>query len=119
ADRSIFEHELVCNFNVARTRSIERGHSRGTEFTVRSPVYRRRLHFHLAYSNMIVQGFGSVTGGMTDFAPPADAWFFIDHDQRHTLTFGGEVTLSRKAWINSNVVYGSGFLDGPGAQHLP
>jgi len=119
AARSFSDHEVLGNSNITLPLSIERVHSRGTEFTVRSPVYRRRLHFHLAYSNMIVQGFGSVTGGMTDFAPPADAWFFIDHDQRHTLTFGGEVTLSRKAWINSNVVYGSGFLDGNGPQHLP
>jgi outer membrane receptor protein involved in Fe transport len=56
---------------------------------------------------------------MTNFLPPVNGWFFIDHDQRQTLTTGGEVTLPRAAWINANVVYGSGFLDVNGPQHLP
>jgi outer membrane cobalamin receptor len=119
AARNFSDHDVLGNSNITLPLSIQRVHSRGTEATLHSPSYRRRLHFHLAYSNMIVQGIGAVTGGMTNFAPPANRWFFIDHDQRQTLSAGGELTLPRAGWINSNLLYGSGFLDGDGPQHLP
>jgi outer membrane receptor protein involved in Fe transport len=117
--RNFSDHEVLGNSNIALPLSIEKVHSRGSEVTIHSPQIGNRVHLHLAYSNMIVQGIGGVTGGMTDFAPAAGAWFYIDHDQRQTLTTGGEVTLPRNAYINANVIAGSGFLDGDGPQHLP
>jgi outer membrane receptor protein involved in Fe transport len=66
-----------------------------------------------------VQGFGGVSGGLTDFSPPRDAWYYLDHDQRDTLSVGGQVALPRRAWASLEVQYGSGFLDGDGPQHLP
>jgi hypothetical protein len=68
---------------------------------------------------MIVTGRGSVVGGMTDFAPPAVGYFYIDHDQRHTFTSGADLNLPYGIWADVNVVAGSGFLDGDGPQHLP
>src|SRR5262245_44576123 len=65
---------------------------------------------------MIVQGIGGITAGMTDFAPPANEWFYIDHDQRQTLTTGGEFSFWKNACVNANVVAGSGFLDAAGRQ---
>jgi hypothetical protein len=46
-------------------------------------------------------------------------FFYIDHDQRITVSVGGDVTLPRQSWISANVVGGSGFLDGNGPTHLP
>jgi outer membrane receptor protein involved in Fe transport len=117
--RNFSDHDVLGNSNIAFPLSIEKVHSRGSEVVIRSPLIARRAHLHAAYSNMIVQGIGAVTGGMTNFAPPADAWFFIDHDQRQTLTTGGEVRFWRDAYLNTNIIAGSGFLDGDGPQHLP
>jgi outer membrane receptor protein involved in Fe transport len=72
----------------------------------------------LAYSNQRLQGQGAVSGGLTDFSPPAD-FFFLDHDQRHTLSTGFTVNLPARAYVSANISYGSGFLDGDGPDHLP
>lgn len=119
AARNFSDHEVLGNSNITLPLSIERTHSRGSEVTIHSPRLARRLSFHAAYSNMIVQGTGGITAGMTDFAVPANEWFFIDHDQRQTLTTGGEFSFWKNAYINANMVAGSGFLDGDGPNHLP
>src|SRR5262245_37704888 len=93
--------------------------SLATKSTLRSPRLWRRASLHLVYSNQTVQGLGGITGGLTDFSPPEDGYFFLDHDQRSTLSLGGEVTLPRQAWASATVEYGSGFLDGDGPAHLP
>jgi outer membrane cobalamin receptor len=112
------DHEVLGNSNITLPLSIQTVHSRGTEVRLTAPEYKR-VHYHLAYSNMIVQGRGAITAGMTDFAAPEKGYFFIDHDQRQTLSTGGEIRLPRRAWINANIVAGSGFLDGDGPEHLP
>jgi outer membrane cobalamin receptor len=117
--RNFSDHDVLGNSNIALPLSIEKVHSRGSEVVVRSPLIAHRGRLHAAYSNMIVQGIGAVTGGMTNFAPPANTWFFIDHDQRQTLATGGEYAVWKNSYINANVVTGSGFLDGDGPQHLP
>src|SRR4051812_10981717 len=89
------------------------------EGTVRSPQLWHRGHLHLAYSNQVVKGRGSVTGGLTNFIPPAAGFFYIDHDRRDTISVGGETQLPLHAWVSTNVNYGSGFLDVNGPQHLP
>jgi len=72
----------------------------------------------------VVQGlsaggeFGGAVAVMTEFAPPED-FFYLDHDQRDTLSFGGELSLVQRTWLSWNFNYGSGFLDGDGPGHLP
>jgi hypothetical protein len=113
------DHEVLGNSNIALPLSIQTVRSRGQEFTLHSPEFKRRIRMHLAYANMIVQGRGGITAGLTDFAPPDEGYFYIDHDQRHTLSFGGEVQLPSHVWLNGNLSAGSGFLDGNGPEHLP
>jgi len=60
-----------------------------------------------------------VNGGLTDFAPSPESGFLLEHEQRHTLSVGFDVTLPRRAWIAGNVAYGSGFADNNGPGHLP
>jgi outer membrane receptor protein involved in Fe transport len=67
---------------------------------------------------MRAQGRGTITGGLTDFAPPANEYFFLDHDQLVTFNTGAEVTLPRHFWLSGAVLYGSGFLLGDGPDHL-
>ena len=59
-----------------------------------------------------------MTGGLTDFSPP-EGLFFLDYDQRSTLSTGFTVNLRASAYVSANVNYGSGFLDGDGPNHLP
>ena len=78
------------------------------------------MQIHLAYSNQIAQGTGAISGGLTDFSPPPTGFFLLDHDQRHTLNVGGDVSLPWHARASTNVYYGSGFSNGnPPPDHLP
>lgn len=119
AAHNFSDHDVLGNSNITLPLNVEFVKIRGWEAVIQSPAVYRRVHLHLAYSNQVVKGQGKVTGGLTDFAPPSEGFFYIDHDQRDTLSVGGEVTLPRRAWFNTNVNFGSGFLDGDGPQHLP
>ncbi|HEV2720852.1 MAG TPA: TonB-dependent receptor [Thermoanaerobaculia bacterium] len=111
--RNFFDHDALGNSNIFFPLTIDRVHIRGIELALRSP------QFHLAYSHQKVEGEGAVAGGLTDFAPPEEGRFLLDHDQRDTLTAGVTLRLPRASWIGANVNYGSGFLAGDGPDHLP
>jgi outer membrane cobalamin receptor len=116
--RNFFDHDVVGNSNIFIPLTIDAARIRGTEATVRSPR-RQHLQAHLAYSHQFVEGKGAVSGGLTAFEPPSDDYFFLDHDQRDTLTAGADVELSAGAWLSASVGYGSGFLEGDGPAHKP
>jgi hypothetical protein len=122
AAKNFSDHDVLGNSNITLPLSIERVYVNGWESVVRSPNLWRRVQLHLAYSNQLVKGTGAVTGGLTDFAPPVNGFFYIDHDQTNTVTTGGDIELPWHSWANANVVYGSGFVDGDGLvvpSHLP
>jgi outer membrane receptor protein involved in Fe transport len=114
-----FDHDALGNSNLFIPLTIESVRIVGYETTVRSPKLFKKVDFHLAYSHQSVEGSGGVTGGLTDFTPPAEGFFFLDHDQRHTLSTGFTAVLPYKSWLSGNVTAGSGFLDGDGPGHLP
>jgi hypothetical protein len=90
---------------------------RGWELTLRSPRFAHRGQLHLAYSNQIAEGAGTIVGGLTDFtfSPQLTP---LDHDQRDTLNVGGDVTLPWRSFVSTNVYYGSGFSNAfPGAPY--
>lgn len=117
--RNYFDHDALENSNIFLPLTIDRVRVRGEEVTLRSPSIAGHGSVHLAYSHQSVEGQGSVTGGLTDFAPPEEGFFYLDHDQRDMLSVGADVNLIRTMWISSNYNYGSGFLDGDGPGHLP
>jgi outer membrane receptor protein involved in Fe transport len=116
---NFFDHDALGNSNLFIPLSIESVRIVGYEATVRSPKLFRTIDLHLAYSHQTIEGSGGVTGGLTDFAPPAEGFFFLDHDQRQTLNTGFTAALPHKSWLSGNVSAGSGFLDGDGPAHLP
>jgi len=119
---NFFDHDAIGNSNLFFPLTIAGARITGTEVAVRSPRAFKAVDFHLAYSHQTVQGSGAVTGGKTDFSPPANAPFFLDHDQTDTLATGCTATLPWRSWISGDVQYGSGFLNGDGFQeptHLP
>jgi outer membrane receptor protein involved in Fe transport len=119
AAHNFFDHDALGNSNLFIPLTIESVRIVGYEATVRSPKLFKKIDLHLAYSHQSVEGSGGVTGGLTDFAPPAEGLFFLDHDQRQTLSAGFTAVLPHKSWLSGNVSAGSGFLDGDGPGHLP
>jgi outer membrane receptor for ferrienterochelin and colicin len=116
--RNFFDHDALGNSNIFFPLTIDRARIRGTEVTLRSPRLAKRVQLHLAYSRQYVQGSGGVSGGLTDFTPPEEGLFYLDHDQRDTLSTGATANLPWRSWISTNLYYGSGFLDGDGPNHL-
>ena len=117
--RNFFDHDALGNSNIFFPLTIESVFIRGFEATVQSPQLAGRARVHLAYSHQTVKGEGGVAGGLTDFTPPEEGRFFLDHDQRETISAGATVQLPRGSWIGGNLNYGSGFLNGDGPDHLP
>jgi hypothetical protein len=120
--RNFFDHSCI-SAGSCKPITIDHAVIRGWELTLRSPRIARRGQIHVAYSNQIAEGALPITGGLTDFSPPTPL-FPLDHDQRNTLNFGGEVTLPWRSFVSTNVYYGSGFSNAfpdapyPG-DHLP
>jgi outer membrane receptor protein involved in Fe transport len=119
AARNFFDHDVLGNSNIFFPLTIDRARIRGWEATVTSPTIGGRANFHLAYSHQYAEGAGGITGGLTDFSPPEEGLFFLDHDQRNTLSTGATVALPGRVNTSFNVNYGSGFLNGDGPGHLP
>lgn len=117
--QNYFDHDVLGNSNIFFPLTIANARIWGWEATVRSRQIARIAQWHLAYSHQYAEGAGAVTGGLTDFSPPDEGYFFLDHDQRDTLSTGVNVKLPWRLWVSSSLNYGSGFLDGDGPDHLP
>jgi outer membrane receptor for ferrienterochelin and colicin len=114
-----FDHDVLGSSNVFFPVTLAHARIRGWEATVHSPRIRG-AQWHLAYSHQYAEGRGGVTGGLADFTPaPDNRYYFLDHDQRDTLSTGLHVVLPWRSWVSANLGYGSGFLDGDGPAHLP
>ena len=108
---NFLDHNNIGTSNIFFPITVSQALIRGWELTLRSPRIAHRGQVHLAYSNQIAEGSGTITGGLTDFtlAPGLSA---LDHDQRNTLNVGGDVTLPWRSYASTNVYYGSGFSNG-------
>jgi len=120
--RNFFDHSCIGS-GLCLPITISGAKVRGWELTLRSPRIAHRGQIHLAYSNQIAEGQLPITGGLTDFSPPTPL-FPLDHDQRNTLNFGGDLTLPWRSYASTNIYYGSGFsnafINQPyPATHLP
>jgi hypothetical protein len=108
---NFLDHNNIGDSSIFFPLTISQAVVRGWELTLRSPLIARRAKIHLAYSNQIAEGSGTITGGLTDFAvfPELSP---LDHDQRNTLNVGADVTLPWRSFASTNVYYGSGFTNG-------
>ena len=90
--RNFFDHNNIGASSIFFPITVSHAVIRGWELTLRSPRFAHRAQVHLAYSNQIAEGSGTITGGLTDFSfsPELSP---LDHDQRNTLNVGGDVTL--------------------------
>ncbi len=108
---NFLDHNNIGASNIFFPLTVSQALIRGWELTLRSPRFAHRFQLHLAYSNQIAEGSGTITGGLTDFTfdPGLSP---LDHDQRNTLNVGGDVTLPWRTYASTNVYYGSGFSNG-------
>ncbi|HEY3786371.1 MAG TPA: TonB-dependent receptor [Steroidobacteraceae bacterium] len=119
AARNFFDHNAIGNSDLFFPLTIEGALIRAWELTVRSPASWSFGQLHLAFSNQTAEGFGAISGGLTDFTPPAGS-FALDHDQRNTLNVGLDAHLPWQSFASVNLYYGSGFANGDGPpSHLP
>jgi hypothetical protein len=117
--KNFFDHNNIGNSNAFLPLTIDGALIQGNELSIRSPKIWSIGQFHLAYSNQTADGFGAVSGGLTDFSPPGGS-FALDHDQRNTANLGFDVNLPGATFASMNVYYGSGFANGDGSpSHLP
>jgi hypothetical protein len=113
---NFLDHNNIGDSSIYFPITVSQALIRGWELTLRSPRFAsNRGQIHLAYSNQIAEGSGTITGGLTNFmfSPGLSP---LDHDQRNTLNVGGEVNLPWHSYASANVYYGSGFHNAfPGA----
>jgi hypothetical protein len=115
---NFLDHNNIGASNIYFPITISHALIRGWELTLRSPRIAHRVQLHLAYSNQIAEGSGTVTGGLTDFTL-SPGLTPLDHDQRNTLNVGGDVTLPWRSYASTNVSYGSGFTNAFPGQPYP
>lgn len=117
--KNFFDHNNIGNSNAFLPLTIDGALIQGNELTVRSPRFWSVGQAHVTYSNQSADGFGAITGGLTDFAPAAGS-FALDHDQRNTVNIGLNANLPWRAFASADLYYGSGFSNGDGTpSHLP
>ena len=114
---NFFDHNNIGESNLFFPLTIRGAVIRGWELTLRSPRIAHHGQFHVAYSNQVAWAGGFINGGLTDFSYLP--WGPLDHDQRNTLNVGGEVTLLKRAYVSTNVYYGSGFTNAFPGQPYP
>jgi outer membrane cobalamin receptor len=108
--KNFFDHNSLNNSNVFFPVDVQGARINGWELTLRSPRIRNRTQVYVTYSNQLGLGFGCVIGGLIGTcATPPPGFFFLDHDQRNTLHFGGQYTLPWQAYASTDVYYASGF----------
>ena len=119
--KNYFDHNSIGNSNVFFPLTIDGARLIGWEVTLRSPRIAHRGDVYLSYADARAQASGAISGGLTDFSPPESGYFLLDHDQRHTLHAGFNVSLPRGFLAAGNLYYGSGFTDGSSdtPAHLP
>lgn len=107
-----FDHNAIGASNVFFPLTIDGARLYGWEVSLRSPKIARRGEVYLTYAYAHAEGQGAISGGLTDFSPPASGYYLLDHDQRHTLHTGFNFTLPWQSYVGGDVYYGSGFTDG-------
>jgi hypothetical protein len=117
--KNFFDHNPIGNSDIFLPLTVQGAIIKAYELTVRSPPFWRYGQAHFAFSNQTADGFGGITGGLTDFSP-GGGYYALDHDQRNTLNAGFDATLPLRFFASVNLYYGSGFANGDAPpSHLP
>jgi Carboxypeptidase regulatory-like domain/TonB dependent receptor len=117
--RNFFDHNPLGNSDIFLPITITGALIRATEFTLRSPRFWSGAQVYVTYSNQTADGYGAITGGLTDFSAPS-GYYALDHDQRNTVNAGMRADLPWQSYASLNLYLGSGFSNGNAPpSHLP
>jgi len=115
---NFLDHSNIGNSSLYYPVTVDGALVRAWELSLRSPQLWHFGQAHLAYSNQIAKQRGNITGGLV-CSPAGDpacnagfAYTPVDHDQRNTLNVGFNATLPRRITVSTNLMYGSGFVNG-------
>jgi hypothetical protein len=115
---NFFDHNPIGSSDVFLPITITGARIEATEVAVHSPRFWAGPEVYMVYSNQTADGIGTITGGLTDFSPPAGS-YALDHDQRNTIGVGFNSALPWHLFTAVNLSYGSGFSNGAeGPSHL-
>ena len=115
---NFLDHNNIGASSIFFPLAISQALIRGWELTLRSPRFAHRGQLHLAYSNQIAEGAGTIVGGLTVPGAISPQLTPLDHDQRNTLNVGGDISLPWRSYVSTNIYYGSGFSNAfPGAPY--
>ena len=124
--RNFLDHESLGASDIFFPVTIGNARIRGVDVSLTSPSIAKRLRFSLIYAHMRAEGWGGLSGGLTedDESDLSTGRFFLDHDQRHTMTLGSFLSLPWDGYLFGELHYGSGFAnqaaeEAPGPSHLP
>jgi outer membrane receptor protein involved in Fe transport len=109
--RNFLDHEALRASNIFFPVTIGNARIRGVDVSLTSPRIAKRLRFSLIYARMRAEGWGGISGGLTEDESLVESSdrFFLDHDQRHTMTLGSFLSLPWNSYIFGELHYGSGF----------
>jgi hypothetical protein len=117
--KNFFDHNAIGNSDIFLPLTDQGALIKAYELAVRSPPFWHYGQAHVAFSNQTADGFGGITGGLTNFAP-GGGYYALDHDQRNTLNAGFDANLPRGFFASVNLYVGSGFANGNAPpSHLP
>ena len=117
--KNFFDHDVIGNSNIFLPLTIDSARIRGVEVAV------ARLWFSVAITPT---WYTRTSRPKASVVSPADlpislrrrqGGFYLDHDQRNTLSAGIEGDLPWHSFAAFTVNYGSGFLNGDGPDHCP
>ena len=114
---SFLDHANIGESSIFVPITVDGALVRAWELTLKSPRLWHVAQVHLAYSNQIAEQRGPITGGL--ICDPTDPdcngsydYTPVDHDQRNTLSLGGDAVLRHGWFAAANWTYGSGFVNG-------
>ena len=113
AARNFLDHDVLGNSNIFFPLTIARARIRAWETTLRSPEIeqrRARSTFPIRISTPRAEAPSPADSPISSL--PNQGLFFLDHDQRDTLSAGYNIRLPRSIWTSGNLNFGSGFLVG-------
>jgi outer membrane receptor protein involved in Fe transport len=115
--RNFLDHDEVGNAGIFIPLTDLAALIGGTEISLRTPELGGHAQVRIAYANAVGKGLGPITGGLIEDA--GTNYFYLDHDQRNTLSAVLSLKLPHNYWATPSVSFGSGFVNGNGPAHLP
>lgn len=115
AEKNTIDDQVLGNTQIDVPINFSKGYARGVEFAVDGPL-SRNVNYYANYARSWAKEAGPITGGLFSANAAPAGYFYDDHDQTDTASFG--LDYERKGtFVTLDGEYGSGFpygqINGP------